>query len=272
MASRVRRLRARTRLGRDDEVDGGVPTPIAEQHGATEPCNPQDVASVGDGLERVGRLGVERHVEHAVQGFTRREWHRELEHETVELRLRQRIGSFELDRVLCRQDAEGLRQAMTDPGVRHLPFLHRLEQCRLRAWRRPVDLVDQHELREHGPGPELEARRAAGRGGVDLGAGDVGGHQVGRALDTRAAQAERGRECLGEVGLAQAGQSFDQHMALSEHGRDEMNDELVLTDDHLAEFGAQLVEAALGVGEGVVVGDCWGVHGFRPLAFIQACT
>ena len=64
----------------------------------------------------------------------------------------------------------------------HVPLLHALEQAGLRLRRRAVDLVDEHDVGEHRAGPELEALLALV---VDVGADDVGGQQVGRALDAR---------------------------------------------------------------------------------------
>ena len=63
-------------------------------------------------------------------------------------------------------------------------LLHGLEQGGLRLGRRAVDLVGQHHVGEDRPVQEDELA-PAGLGVVlqDVGAGDVGGHQVGRELD-----------------------------------------------------------------------------------------
>ena len=63
--------------------------------------------------------------------------HVDLQQEAVELRLRQRIGAFLLDRVLRRQHVERPRQRMLDAADRDALLLHRLQQRRLgaRAWR-----------------------------------------------------------------------------------------------------------------------------------------
>src|SRR5437879_527723 len=72
----------------------------------------------------------------------------DLEHEAVDLRLRQRIRPFALDWVLRRQHQERVRQGEGLLADRHLPFLHRLQQRGLHLRRRTVDLVGQDEIRE----------------------------------------------------------------------------------------------------------------------------
>ena len=63
-----------------------------------------------------------------------------------------------------------------------LPLGHCLEQRGLRLRHRAVDLVDEHDVREDRPWPELEVALALV---VDGEPGDVGRLQVGRALDAR---------------------------------------------------------------------------------------
>ena len=79
----------------------------------------------------------------------------------------------------------------------------------------------------------------------DFGAGDVGGHQVGRELDAVEAQAER----LGQRGDQQRlGQSrhADQQAWPSAEERDEQFfDDRFLADDDFAQLGAHIVIGAL---------------------------
>ncbi|MFO1216267.1 MAG: hypothetical protein U1E72_16935 [Burkholderiaceae bacterium] len=244
---------------------------LADQHVAAQLGDVPHLGGVGDGLQRVRRLGVQRHVEQLQQRVPGREGHRQLEHEAVQLRLGQRVGAFQLDRVLRGQHAEGLGQRMGGAGVRHLPLLHGLQQRRLRARRGAVDLVHQHQLGEDRAGPELEARCTRGGAHVDLRTRHVGGQQVGRALHARPVQAQRGGERLGRVGLAQAGQAFDDDVAAGEDGGHQVGDELVLADDDAAEQGAQVLQAAVRVGEGLVARRGGGRQRCA-LALIHACT
>ena len=79
-----------------------------------------------------------------------------LQEETVELRLGKREDTLELDRVLGREHEERRRQRVRRPVDGDLPLGHRLEQRRLRLRHRAVDLVDEHDVREHRAGAELE--------------------------------------------------------------------------------------------------------------------
>jgi hypothetical protein len=111
---------------------------------------------------------------------------------------------------------------------RDLRLVHRLEQARLRLGRRAVDLVGEHDVREHGPRLEHEV---AAVGLVDAHADDVGRQHVGRELDALEAAADRARERGGERRLADAGDVLDQQMAAREEPDDREPDDLWLTDE-----------------------------------------
>ena len=72
-----------------------------------------------------------------------------VEHESVELRLRQRVGALHLNRVLRGEHEKRLGQLTACAADGHLFFLHRLEQRGLRLGRRAVDLVGQQDVGEH---------------------------------------------------------------------------------------------------------------------------
>jgi len=55
-----------------------------------------------------------------------------------------------LDGVLRRQDKEGEVEIVGHASGRHLVLLHGLEQCSLRLWGCPVDLVGQEDVRKNG--------------------------------------------------------------------------------------------------------------------------
>ena len=103
--------------------------------------------------------------------------HDDVEHESIELRFGQRIGAFELDRILRREHEEGRLERIRPPGRSDVVLLHGFEQCRLSFRRRAVDLVSEQDLREDRP--LHEAQRAVAAVLVEhFGAGDVGRHQV----------------------------------------------------------------------------------------------
>jgi len=83
-----------------------------------------------------------------------------------------------------------IRQAIA--AGRHLMFLHRFEQRRLRLGRCAVDLVGENHVRKHRPAHESQRPAAAGFVLLDhFRARDVRGHQVGRELNTVEAQTQR---------------------------------------------------------------------------------
>jgi hypothetical protein len=100
-------------------------------------------------------------------------------------------GELGLDRVLRRHHQERVRHRERLPTDRDLAFLHHLQQRALHLRRCPVDLVGQQQVGEHRAQRGLEL---AGVLAVDPGAGEVGGHQVGRELDPLEPPADRGRQ------------------------------------------------------------------------------
>ncbi len=168
---------------------------------------------------------LRRALEDLVHRRFRRIRHLQLEEEPIELRFRQRIGAFHLQRVLRREHQERLIELVGRLADRHALLLHGLEQRRLRLGRRAVDLVGQDDVREDRPGLELEERAAVRVLLHDVGADDVGGHQVRRELDARELQVQDVRQRVDEAGLAHAGNALEQHVAAGQQGRDGVLDE-----------------------------------------------
>ncbi len=159
--------------------------------------------------------------------------HHDVEHEAIELGFGQRIGAFLLDRILGGQHEQRQLQRMAHAGDGDLRFLHRLEQRRLGARRRAVDLVGEDHLREDRPGHEAHRPVAGGAVFLDhLGAEHVGGHQVGRELDAAEAQVERPRQRLHQQRLGQAGHALQQSVPAGQQREQHLLDDLVLADDH----------------------------------------
>src|SRR5690606_16180368 len=173
----------------------------------------------------------------------------DLQQESVELCLRQRIRTLVLDRILRGKDGE---QRPERPGLAiygHLSLLHRLQQRRLRLRRRTVDLVGEEQVREHGPGNELEpALRLA----KDAHACDVGRYQVRRELDTPETRAERPGERPDQQGLGDTRYALEQYVPSSQHGHQSFGEGVALPDYP----GRDGVVHALECG-----GDRGGVHG-----------
>ena len=191
-----------------------------------------DLRGVGDGGEVVERRLALEAVEHGhlVGQLEVAEVH--LDEEAVDLRLGQREGAAELDRVLGGQHDEGRGQGVGDPVDGDLALLHGLEQRRLRLGGGPVDLVGEEDLGEDRALAELEL------GGLeveDRDPGDVPGEQVGCELEPLEVAAGGPGHCLGEHRLAHPGHVLDEHVAAAEEGEHAELDLLLLAHDHRAD-------------------------------------
>ena len=133
--------------------------------------------------------------------------------ETVELRLRQRIGAFELNRVLGRDDEELLAEAVGRVVDRDLALLHRLEQGGPRLWWSPVDFIGEQDLSED---RALDQSERAGLGVKDIRADQVSRHQVGRELHSAEVESEGRRQAAREQGLADSGHALEQDVSRSQ--------------------------------------------------------
>ena len=166
------------------------------------------------------------------------------EEEAVELSLRQRERSFLLDRVLGRDQEEGIGQRLRRAVHRHLPFGHRLEQCRLRLRQRAVDLVDEEDVREDRPGSKLEL---AGLRIPDRQPGHIGRLQVGRALNAADLGAPDGAaDRSGEHGLCCAGNVLEQNMPLARERTQREAHRLVLAEDDGRDVAAEPLRDLIG--------------------------
>ena len=165
---------------------------------------------------------------------------RQAEHESVELRLGQRVRAFVLDRVL-RGDHHERRSQRVGLGVhRDLPFLHALQQRGLRLGAGSVDLVAEHDVGEDGARLELEITALLVE---DVHAGDVGGEQVRGELDPAERAVDRSCDGLREHGLADARDVLDQEVPLGHQGDEGQTDLAVLAPDDPLDVRLDLVEA-----------------------------
>ena len=136
--------------------------------------------------------------------------------------------ALELDRVLGGEDEEWIGQ---DPSLaldRHLSLLHRLEQGRLGAGRRPVDLVDQQDVGEDGARDEAETAALE-----DARAEHVSRQQVRGPLDTTETHPERSAEGAGEQRLADTRDVLDERVAVGQDRDEEQADGAFVDNDRL---------------------------------------
>ena len=170
--------------------------------------------------------------------------HLDLQHEAVELRLGQRERALVLDRVLRRHHHERLGQLVGDSRRRHLVLCHGFQQSRLHLGRGAVDLVDEHQRVEDRP---LDIFERALVGPKHRGTGEVGRHQVRRALDARERCVQPLREQLDRAGLGKPRRAFDEQVTAGEKPDQQALGEHRAADQPRFEKGFEVLEALLNV-------------------------
>ena len=214
---------------------------VGRRHAANQRLQLEDVGGSQHPLE-LRLVGRGRGGDDLLLFGLRRVVHEHVEHEAIELGLGQRIGPFELDRVLGRQHEEWQRQAERLTAGGDLFLLHGLEQRRLGLGRRPVDFVGQHDVGEHRPLDEPDqALAAAGVLFDDVRAGDVARHEVGGELDAVELEVQHPGEARDQQRLGESRHPDQQHVSVREQRGEKLVHHRILPHDHLA----QLPEDAL---------------------------
>ena len=167
----------------------------------------------------------------------------EFEHKAVELRFREAVRAFGLDRVLRRDRKERARKGMRLPVDRRGAFLRRFEERGVRLSGGAVNLVREKDLRKDRAGAEgkllffrVENERAD----------DVGRRQVRRELNAAETTAERASKRLREKGFAKTRDAFDENVSAGKKSDERSEDEFALTDERFFNFGD---ETSVNVGE-----------------------
>ncbi len=130
-------------------------------------------------------------------------------------------------------DEEVLRQKPRRAVDRHLVFLHRLEQRRLRLRWRAVDFIRQQDVAENRSGQKFEGLRV---GLENVRADQVGRHQVGRELDAPETHVQGRRQRAREERLGQARHALQDHVTAGQQRDERFLDQRFLADDDLADF------------------------------------
>ena len=121
-------------------------------------------------------------------------------------------------------------------------FLHGFEQCCLGLWRGAINFVGQHDVAEDRALDEGPLTMPGGEVFFnDVGAGNVGGHQVRRELDAPERQAERLRNGAHHQRLGGAGQAGDQAMPTDKERGKDLVQHILLADDYLAHLGENAI-------------------------------
>ena len=103
-----------------------------------------------------GPQPVGEHPQHVDLVVVVRVAERRAHQEAVELGLGQAVRALLLDRVLGGDDDERPGHVVAGAVDGDVALLHHLEQRGLRLRRRPVDLVGEHDVGEHGAAAEVE--------------------------------------------------------------------------------------------------------------------
>jgi hypothetical protein len=232
-------------LGRQVDALGGFLQRPHLSHG-------QDRVQAGQGvLGTPGRLE-----EDAPLVFGRRVVDANAQEETIHLRLGQRIGAVALLGILRRHHQKRRVQRVRPAVDRHLALVHRFEQRALCARRRSVDLVGENQVREHGPGAELEFARLRIE---DRDADHVRWQQVARKLDAMEGTADGPRQGPRQRRLADARDILDQEVAAREQGDHGVADGARLPAKHARDVGFQRRDELCRRGEPLAGHGC-GAH------------
>ena len=156
-----------------------------------------------------------------------------LEHEAVDLRLGQRIGSLLLYRVLRGHHKERLRQLVGGVADGHLALLHGFEQRALHLGRGAVDFVGQHEVGEDGA---LLDHELLGLLAVDERAQQVGRQEVGGELNAREVGVHNLGQSIDGQCFGQTRHAFEQNVAVRQQADEQTLDKMLLAHYHFVHF------------------------------------
>jgi len=114
--------------------------------------------------------------------------------------------------------------------------LHCLEQSGLGFGGRTVDFVGEQNVGEHGAFDKSKTASTMFVFVEDVGAGDVGRHQVGRELNPLEFEIEDLCQGAHHQRLGQAGYAFEEAVSTGKDRSKNLLDHLALTNDHLLQF------------------------------------
>ena len=162
---------------------------------------------------------------------------RDVEHEPVQLRLRQRVRAALFDGVLRGENEKRLRQRVRLTADGRLTFLHRFQKSRLGLGRRPVDLVRQNQIGEQRPLLEFQTS-AAGRFVFlkDFRPDNIRRHQIRGELDSAKRQIERLRQRAYQQRLRQTRNPGQQTVPAAQQTANQGVDGLLLPDNRPGQF------------------------------------
>ena len=149
---------------------------------------------------------------------------------------------------------------------RHLAFAHGFQERALCAGRGPIDLIGQEDIRKHRAGSKL---KLTGLLVEEREAGDVGGEQVGGALDAGKTSAREIRKGLGQRRFAKAGRILNQQVAAGEEAGQRQVAGVVFSTQGSPQLLPHSVDRSLGRDRGLK-GSCR--HVWNPSGMLAAAS
>ena len=161
----------------------------------------QNVRARHHRFDRIERFAVFAIAEHllfvARAGIT----YAQAQHETIELRFRQRVSPVMFDRVLGGEHDERLRQGVCRAFDCHLPFGHRFEQRRLSFRGGAIDFVGEYDVGEDRAGLPFKKRAVL----IENREPDhIRRQQIGSELNSLKRTVQRSRQRMCQRGFANA--------------------------------------------------------------------
>ena len=164
--------------------------------------------------------------------------HRDVQQESIELRLGQGIRALLLNRVLRRHDHEQVIQLVAVRADRNLALFHSLEQCRLHLRRCAVDLVSKNQIVKQ---RSLSKFESAFLRPIDIGTREIRRQQIGRELHTMKIAFDTLGEHLDRTRLCEARSSLHEQMAIAQQCNEHAVDQMGLTNDQATRVRLQLL-------------------------------
>ena len=166
----------------------------------------------------------------------------DLQQEAILLGLGERISAFVFDGVLRGEYGEvrGERVGFAINGDGAL--LHGLQQSGLRFRGSAVDFVGQQEGSKHRPAHQGELAAAQVE---DVGAGDVGGHQIGSELNAREVAAQHAGQRSDQQRLRDAGHALNQCVLAGQDHDEGLVHYAVLAQDDFRHLGPRVVDGLM---------------------------
>ena len=195
----------------------------------------------GDGIS-LGAGGGGGQIDNLDLIFRRQIIQNRIKEEPIQLRFGQWISAFQFDGILRGENEKRRFDFVLVTTHRAGQLLHCLKQSGLRFRRRAVDFIGQQNVRKNRTGDERPGAMAgAGIFFDDVGAGDVGRHQIGRELNAVKTKAQRARQRAHQQRLGGAGKTREQTMPSHEQRDENTLDDVFLAYDDLMHLAADLI-------------------------------